>query len=264
MEKDYLNINQKLWDNKTKIHVESKFYDVEAFKKGKNSLNPIELELLGDVKEKSILHLQCHFGLDTMSLSRLGAKVTGVDLSPVAIAEANKLKNELNLDTKFIISDVYSIDEKLNSKFDVIYTSYGVIGWLPDLQKWAKLISHFLKPGGKLILIEFHPVVWMFSSDFTKIEYAYFNEETIIENSIGTYTDPNAPIEDQSVNWNHGLSEVFQALLNNGLHIDHFEEYNHSPYDCFQNTIKISEGKYQIKGLENKLPMLYSVVAQKK
>lgn len=264
MEKDYLKTNQKLWDDKTKVHLNSKFYNVESFKNGKSSLNPIELKLLGNIANKNILHLQCHFGLDSMSLSRLEANVIGVDLSTIAIEEANKLKNQLNLDTQFIQSDVYSLSEKLNSKFDIIYTSYGVLGWLPDMKKWGKVISDFLKPGGKLILVEFHPVVWMFNSGFTLIEYAYSSNQPIIENIKGTYTDQNAPIENKSISWNHGLADVFQALLSHKLEIEDFQEYNYSPYNCFQNTIKIAENQYQIKGLENKIPMLYSLIAEKK
>lgn len=264
MNRNYLVINQKLWNDKTKVHINSKFYDVEGFKKGQSSLNPIEVGLLGKVEDKRILHLQCHFGLDSMSLSRLGAKVTGVDLSNTAIDEANKLKTELDLDTQFIHSDVYTLKNKLNSKFDIVFTSYGVLGWLPDMKKWAEIISHFLKPKGKLILVEFHPVVWMFNSEFSKIEYAYTSNEPIVENTKGSYTDPEAPIENKSISWNHSLASVFTPLINNNIQINHFEEYNYSPYDCFQNIIQISEGKYQIKGLENKIPMLYSIVAQKK
>lgn len=240
MEKDYLKTNQQLWDDKTKVHLNSDFYDVEAFKKGQSSLNPIELSLLGDIRGKRILHLQCHFGLDSMSLSRMGAKVTAIDLSGMAIKQANNLKNNLGLDTKFIQSDVYSLNEKLDDKFDIIFTSYGVLGWLPDMKKWAEVVKHFLKPNGKLILVEFHPVVWMFSYDYKNISYAYSSAVPIIETTKGTYTDRKASIENKSISWNHGLAEVLQALLSKKLKIEDFQEYNYSPYDCFQNTIKIS------------------------
>jgi 2-polyprenyl-3-methyl-5-hydroxy-6-metoxy-1,4-benzoquinol methylase len=264
MEKDYLKTNQKLWDDKTKVHLNSKFYDVEGFKQGQSSLNPIELTLIGDVSNLSILHLQCHFGLDSMSLSKMGADVTGVDLSNEAIKEANKLKNELGLDTKFIQSDVYALIGTLNEKFDLVFTSYGVLGWLPDMQKWAEVVSHFLKPKGKLILVEFHPVVWMFSYDFKNIEYAYSSDGPIVEITEGSYTDQNAKIANKSISWNHGLAKVFDALLSKNLKIENFQEYNYSPYDCFNNTIEVNSKQYQIKGLENKIPMLYSIVARQK
>jgi 2-polyprenyl-3-methyl-5-hydroxy-6-metoxy-1,4-benzoquinol methylase len=262
--KDYLKTNQKLWNDKTKVHINSDFYDVESFKQGKSSLNPIELKLLGNVHGLDVLHLQCHFGLDSMSLSRLGANVTAVDLSDEAIKEAKHLKNELKLNTRFITSDVYQLNEKLDKTFDIVFTSYGVLGWLPDMKKWAETVSHFLKPDGQLILVEFHPVVWMFSDDFKNIKYPYSSSTPIIETIKGSYTDHKAEIQNESVSWNHGLAHVIKALLNENLTITHFEEYNYSPYDCFKNTIESAKGQYQVRNLENKIPMLYSLVAQKK
>lgn len=241
MEKDYISTNQKLWNDKTKVHLNSTFYDVDGFKQGKTSLKPIEIELSGNVEGKNILHLQCHFGLDSMSLSRLGANVTGVDLSNIAIDEAKNLRTELGLNTQFIQSDVYELKEKLHTKFDMVFTSYGVLGWLPDMKKWADVVSHFLKPKGKLILVEFHPVLWMFNPDFTSIEFNYSCNKPIIENTKGSYTNPDALIENRSMSWNHGLSSVFQALLTHNLEIEDFQEYNFSPYDCFQNTVKTAE-----------------------
>lgn len=259
MEEDYIIKNQKLWDHKTDIHVQSDFYDVTSFLKGQDTLNQIELDLLGEVTNKSILHLQCHFGMDTISLSRRGARATGVDFSQKAILQATALKEELGTDTTFIQSDVYSLPNHLHDKFDTVFTSYGVIGWLPDLDKWAQTIAHFLKPGGEFVMVEFHPVVWMFSSDFESIAYDYMNSRPIIEEEEGTYADPKADIKETSITWNHGLAQVINALLQSGLRLEDFQEYNYSPYDCFQKTIKIDEKKYQIKGLENKLPMVYSI-----
>src|SRR6187551_1118010 len=164
MNKDlnYLDINKASWNQRTAVHVASDFYGVDAFVKGKSSLQQIELGLLGDVAGKSILHLQCHFGQDTLSLARLGAKVTGVDLSDVAITEARKLARELGLSTDFICCNVYDLPQQLEQQFDVVFTSYGAIGWLPDLDRWAQIVRRFLKPGGRLVLVEFHPFVWMF------------------------------------------------------------------------------------------------------
>ena len=156
---DYFNINKSLWNGKTAIHVKSDFYDVESFKKGKSSLNFIELEALGDVKGKSILHLQCHFGLDTLSWARLGANVTGVDFSDKAIDYARSLNSELGLNAKFILSNVYDLKNNLDEKFDIVFTSYGTIGRLPDLNRWADVVSHFLKPGGTFFMVEFRNVV---------------------------------------------------------------------------------------------------------
>ena len=263
MEIDYIDINKKLWDNKTEIHYKSDFYDVESFLKGKDSLNQIELDLLGDIKEKKILHLQCHFGLDTISLSRHGARATGVDLSDKAIFRANQLKETLRTDTKFIQSDIFKLKDLLHDKYDIVFTSYGVIGWLPDMKKWADTVYHFLKPNGEFVMVEFHPVVWMFSYDFKKIEFNYMDSSPIIEELEGTYTDREAEIKDKSVTWNHGLGNVIDSLVKSGLKLQDFKEYDFSPYNCFDKTIKIGDNKYQIEGLENKIPMIYSIKATK-
>ncbi|MFN7118138.1 MAG: class I SAM-dependent methyltransferase [Saprospiraceae bacterium] len=257
----YLDVNRALWNNKTQYHLQSDFYEVEAFKKGKSSLNSIELEQLGDVRNKTLLHLQCHFGQDTLSWARMGASVTGIDFSDEAIKAARHLAQELNIEADFIQSNVY--DVKLARQFDIIFTSYGVIGWLPDLEKWAQVIANHLKPGGEFHLIEFHPVVWMFDNDFQYIQYSYFNREDIIEEVHGSYADRSAPIVGQSVSWNHSLDEVLGALLRQGLRIEHFAEYDYSPYNCFVNTVQIAENQWQIKGLEGKIPMVYALKARK-
>ena len=263
-ENNYIEINKHSWNNRTEIHLKSDFYDLEGFLEGKTSLNPIELELLEDVKGKSILHLQCHFGQDSISLSRLGAEVTGVDLSDKAIESAIKIAKETNSNAQFICCDLYELENHLDKQFDIVFTSYGTITWLPDLEKWGKLISRFLKPGGKFVFVEFHPVVWMFDDQFEKIAYNYFNVEPIIETENGTYTDKDAKISQSYVTWNHSMSEVFGSLLNNSMEIIDVQEYDHSPYNVFSNMIELEPKKFRIKHLENKIPMVYSVVAKKK
>ncbi|WP_282035662.1 class I SAM-dependent methyltransferase [Saccharicrinis aurantiacus] len=263
---DYISINKNLWNKKTEIHYKSKFYDVDSFLKGKDSLNPIELELLGNLDGKKVLHLQCHFGMDTISLARHGAISTGVDFSDEAIKKAKELNSSLSTNASFIHSDIYKLPDVLDEKFDIIYTSYGVIGWLPDMEKWAEIINHFLKPGGKLVFVEFHPIVWMFSYDFKKVEFNYSDSEAIIEELEGTYTDSESSSNmiEKSVCWNHGLSTVINSIIKTGLSINDFQEYNYSPYNCFENTIEIEKNKYKIKGLEDKFPLVYSLVATKK
>ncbi|MGM1055492.1 MAG: class I SAM-dependent methyltransferase [Bacteroidota bacterium] len=260
---NYIDINKKLWNQKTEIHYDSDFYDVDSFIKGKDSLNPIEIGLLGKIKGKRILHLQCHFGQDTISLARHGALPTGIDFSENAIKKAKRLNESIGTNAKFIKSDIYKLPEILDEKFDIVFTSYGVIGWLPEMNKWADIINHFLKPGGEFIMVEFHPVIWMFSNDFKQIEFSYMDSAPIIEELEGTYTDRNAQIKEKSVSWNHGLSTVLDSLIKSGLVITDFKEYNYSPYDCFNNTIKTDDGNYKIKGLEDKIPMVYSVKAKK-
>ncbi len=263
-EENYFEINRNAWNNKTEIHIQSEFYAVDEFIKGKNSLNEIELKLLGDVKGKSILHLQCHFGQDTISLSRLGAIATGVDISDRAIEKAGQIAKETGSDTRFICCNVYDLPNHSQEQFDIVFTSYGTIGWLPDLNKWAHIISTYLKPGGKFIFVEFHPVVWMFDNDFSNISYNYFNTGAIIETESGTYADQSAAITQELVGWNHSLSEVVNSLIKNGLEINSLDEFDYSPYHCFKQSEEIEKGKYRIQHLGNKIPMLYSVLATKK
>ena len=263
-EKDYIKQNREGWNKKLDFHLQSEFYDLSGFLQGKSSLQEIELGLLGDIAGMKILHLQCHFGLDTLSLARLGAEVTGVDLSDKAIAKAEEIAEKTGLDANFICCDLYELPHHLHGKFDMVYTTYGTIGWLPDLDKWASLISGFLRPGGELLFIEFHPVVWMFDDNFEKVGYDYFNTGPIVETETGTYADPNASLEQELVSWNHSLDEVFQNLLKAGLEITLFEEYNYSPYDCFKNTQEEELGRFRIKHLKHKIPMVYALKAKKK
>ncbi|MDO5615919.1 MAG: class I SAM-dependent methyltransferase [Cruoricaptor ignavus] len=263
-EDNYIEINRQSWNNKTEIHLKSKFYDLDNFLKGKTSLNGIELDLLGDVTGKNILHLQCHFGQDTISLGRLGADVTGVDLSDKAIESARQLAKQTRTKANFICCDIYDLPNHLNEKFDIIFTSYGTIGWLPDLDKWANIIAKFLKPNGQFVFVEFHPVVWMFDDDFNKIEYRYFNSGAILATENGTYADKKADITQSYIVWNHGISEVLNSLIKNGLEIMSFDEFDYSPYNCFNKTTEFEPQKYRIKHLDNKIPMVYSITAKRK
>ncbi|WP_089890589.1 class I SAM-dependent methyltransferase [Chitinophaga arvensicola] len=257
---DYIPTNKELWNKRTAVHVDSDFYDMPGFLSGKSSLKEIELPLLGNITGKQILHLQCHFGQDTLSLVRMGAIATGVDLSDAAIAKANELSRQLELENKasFVCCDLYSAPEHLTGTFDTVFTSYGTIGWLPDLDKWAGVVNHFLKPGGSFVMADFHPVIWMMDDNMQKLFYSYFNTETIIEETEGTYTDRDSNIQHASYSWNHPLSEIVTALTAQGLQLQVLQEFDYSPYNCFRNTVE-KDGRFYIKGLEGKLPMVYAL-----
>jgi len=260
---NYFEANKNLWNKRVAVHQKSKLYDVEGFKKGKTSLQHIELEELGDVKGKSLLHLQCHFGLDSLSWARMDAKVTGVDFSDEAINLARSLNDELNLDAKFICSNIYDIKKHLDEKFDIIFTSYGTIGWLNDLNEWGRLIAKYLKPGGTFYIVDFHNVLWMFDEEFKKLKYSYFFEkEPIAEENEGTYADRDAKIKQVEYGWNHPLSEVINSLILNGLQIEFLHEFPYSVYDVFPNTVKGEDGWWRLKGLENIIPMMFSIKAK--
>lgn len=262
-EEKYFKSNQELWNKRTAIHKSSDFYDLDGFRKGKNVLNEIELNELGQVSGISMLHLQCHFGLDSMSWSRLGAQVTGVDFSKSAIDTAEDLNTELGLDANFICSNIYDLKNNLDQKYDIVFTSYGTIGWLPDLERWADTIRHFLKPGGIFYIAEFHPVIWMFDDDFSKLTYSYFNQGVIETEQEGTYADKHSKIKQKEYSWNHSIGDVVNALIKFGLSLQSLNEFNYSPYDCFPNTIKNEEGNFYIQGYEGVLPMVYSIKAVK-
>ena len=259
----YFAANKHLWNQRTAVHKDSSFYNLAGFKAGLTVLTPIELNELGDVKGKKMLHLQCHFGMDSLNWARLGADLTGVDLSDEAIKEAKQLNDELGMNAKFVCCNVYDTSEYVKEQFDIVFTSYGTIGWLPDLQPWAKMIAERLKPGGVFYMADFHPVLWMFDDEFTHFQYAYENREVIVTESEGTYTDRDAAIKGKEYGWNHSISEILNALISQGLEIKHFNEFMYSPYACFRNTVEFEKDKWQIKGLEGKIPMVYSIKAKK-
>jgi SAM-dependent methyltransferase len=185
-----------------------------------------------------------------MSLSRMGAKATGIDLSNKAIERAKEIALRLNLDTDFICCDLYDAPNHLNEKFDIVFTSYGTIGWLPDLDKWAKVVSHFLKPNGKFIMADFHPVVWMYDNDFKEVFYSYFNIEPIIEEETGTYAEKDAQLSTKTISWNHPISEILNSLISNNLEINSFNEYDYSPYSCFNALKNLNPISLELKHLK--------------
>lgn len=262
-ERDYLQINKHNWNKRTESHFDSDFYNVEGFLKGETSLNPPELELLGDLKGKKVLHLQCHFGLDTFSMQRLGAEATGVDLADKAIEKAKDLAEKTGLNSQFVNCDLYSLPDHLDEKFDIVFTSYGTVGWLPDMQEWGGVVAQFLKPGGRFIMVDFHPALWMLDEEnMEKVEYHYFTDRAIVVDEQGTYANRDSEETVKSVWWNHSLSEIMNALLKQNLQLIEFNEYNYSCYDCFPNLEKIDEKKYQPISVGGKLPMMFSLVMQ--
>lgn len=224
--KDFIEINRQCWNLRTDIHVGSAFYDMAGFKAGQSSLKPFELALLGDVAGRSILHLQCHFGQDTLSLARLGAEATGVDFSKSAIEVARETAAELGLSADFVLSNVLELD--LGRTFDTVFASYGVLGWIPDVADWMRIASRHLAPGGELILVEFHPLIWLFDE---KAPVDYFHSpEPDVEMQQGSYTDGGEDVEITSCYWDHTLSDVLAGARQAGLEVTLFEEYDHSPY----------------------------------
>jgi len=262
--------NLALWDELTAIHERSAFYDVEGFLAGRERLGPIELaELAPDVPGRSLLHLQCHFGLDTLCWARHGARVTGVDFSGAAIALARRLASEAGLPATFVESDLYELPRRLSERFDIVYTSWGVLIWLPDLERWARLIADFLAPGGVFYIAEFHPIAFTLddgSHEAVAGRDFYFHraQPHAWENDgSGSYAEPSArvaaPIQYE---WNHPLGEIVTALLEAGLRIDYLHEFPYTPDGLDWPALATGEdGLTRVRGLEDRFPLSFSIRA---
>ena len=257
--KKHIETNKEAWNKRTPIHIKSKFYNNKKFKQGETSLKSIELSAIGNVYRKSLLHLQCHFGQDSISLARMGAKVTAVDFSNVAINAAKKISLETNIHVDFIESNVLEL--RLNKEFDIIFTSYGVLGWLPDLNIWAAIISNHLKKGGLFLLTEFHPFLEIIKNN----GYDYFySPKPDIETENGSYTDGGEELITKTCWWNHSLTDIFSALESNGLKLIDFKEFDFSPF-LLDGMIKKEKDKYVLKERQKlSTPYIFNLKATKK
>lgn len=262
----HLRSNRDLWDALTTVHEQSAYYDVAGFLAGRSRLHPLEREALGDVAGRSLLHLQCHFGLDTLSWARLGAHVTGVDFSPAAIALARRLAAETGLPATFVESDVLALPEALSGQFDIVYTSYGVLIWLPDLAAWGRTVAHFLRPGGTFFIAEFHPFSLIFGEDPPlQIGEPYFTSgEPVAWEVQGSYADRSAEVaHDVSYEWPHPLSEIFAALLGAGLRIEAFDEYDYAYDALLPGMVQGEDGAYRLAEHGRSVPLMFSLRATK-
>ncbi len=255
-----LRTNRRLWDHWTELHERSAFYDLSGFRAGRSSLNPIERRELGEVRGRSLLHLQCHFGLDTLSWARLGARVTGVDFSPRSIELARSLAEEFDLEAHFLCADLYELGDTIDSRFDIVFTSYGVLWWLPDLHRWAQVIADRLLPGGLFYMVEYHPFLNLLDDDGELLGTKYFpaHEPERYEVSGSYAVAGDASYE--CFGWVHSLSEIVNALLDAGLRIDFLHEHDYSPYGCFPFLEEREPGRYQVKG-RAEIPVLFSARA---
>lgn len=259
--------NRQLWNAWTRQHRDASFYDVAGFKAGATRLQALELAELGDVRGKTLLHLQCHFGLDTLSLARNhGAVVTGVDLSDEAIRTARALRDELAIPARFVCCDVYDLPQHVpDERFDVVFTSYGVLCWLPDLDRWAALVARYLKPGGVFYMVEFHPLIEALD-ETGRLARPYFGPEPVEGHYGASYAAEQGAAGTASTHvayeWRHPVGEVVTALIGAGLHLEFLHEHATMPYDCFPHLEEHAPGQYGLRGRPNVAPLLYSVRAR--
>lgn len=262
--------NLKVWDRLVEINFRSRLYDVEGFVSGKSSLSSIEVkEIGGKVAGKSVLHLQCHFGMDTLSLVRLGAKsVTGVDFSPVAIARARTLAKETHLEGKaeFLCSDVYELPRTLARRFDFVYTGGGTLFWLKDLERWGKIVASALRPKGRFYIAEFHPFANVFDEEAPSpsIRYPYSHgKHPIISKVHGAYSEPKADFHGEEHGWGYGMGELVGSLIDAGLRIDFLHEFDSVGYKRFPFLKKRKDGRWTWKDPSITIPLVFSLLATK-
>ena len=262
---EYMDVNQRFWDEAVNLHARSKFYDLETFKKTKNSLLQVELKELGEVKGKSMLHFQCHFGMDTLSWAKMGAKVTGVDFSKKAIDFANNLAKEMKITSTFVHSNVYDLPNVLNEKFDIVYMSYGVLCWLDDLKKLSKVITHFLKPNGIFYIIESHPFLDMLEEENGRlvIRYPYFKDKPSKYVQDGTYATSERLENNVTYEWNHSISEIINSLIECGMKMEFFHEFPFLEFK-YNSLFHQREDRYwELVDPTVKIPLMFSIKAEK-
>lgn len=256
-------LNRAMWDVKTPLHLVSPGYDVAGFKAGRSSLRPHEIADLGDVRGKDLIHLQCHFGLDTLSWARLGAKVTGLDFSEAAVQAAMELARAADIDARFVTSDVYDAPSAVAGRtFDIVYTGVGALCWIPDMDRWARVVRDLLRPGGQLYLFEFHPARWMFEgSSFSRIEIRddYFTPPEGYTAAGGvTYSDTSIPPDaTPTVQWNHPIGEVVTALCGVGMRIQSLHEMDRDVLCRWEGMERSEDGMYRMPPGRPSLPLMY-------
>ena len=272
----YREANRARWDESVAVHAASEFYGVDRFLAGESTLLPLDLDEVGDVAGKSLLHLQCHFGLDTLSWARLGAEVVGVDFAPSAVDTAREIAAQAGLNAEFVESELYASPEVMRDRlgtFDLVYVNIGALCWLPDIAGWAKVCAGFLTDGGQLYLRDVHPITFSVDDDAPvgelPLRYPYFETEQPLHwSGDGDYADPAASFEHQeSYEWNHGLGQIVTAVLEAGLQLDFLHEQDWTVYPALPWLVETERGVWRLPDVEGKpdrrLPLMFSLRATK-
>ncbi len=264
----YIDTNRNLWNLWTKFNAESDEYShlLNQLKAGETTLRAVELEELDDVKGRTLLHLQCHFGLDTLSWAREGAIATGVDISEEAIHLARFLSQELNIEAEFICSDIYKLSTVFDKQFDIVYTSGGVLCWLPDLNRWAEIIIRYLKPGGIVYIIESHPIVRVFKprtdGKGKPVEWNYFDRGPIAVEERRSNGNSMPHVPHVAYYWPHSLGEIVTALCSVGLRLEFLHEFPEMVEE--RSFDEIEPGRYKVRVYRNiAIPGQFSILARR-
>jgi SAM-dependent methyltransferase len=261
---EWLRTNLANWEDRVPVHAASEFYDLAGFRAGRSTLPPEHVAEVGDVTGRSLLHLQCHMGQDTLSWARLGARVTGLDFSPSAIGTARSLAADLGLSedrARFVVSDVYDAPAALGGeRFDVVHTGAGALVWLPDLTRWARVVAELLAPGGLLHLWEFHPLTDVLADDGRTLAYDYFDATGRTFDFPHTYTDGPALTHTVTVQWQHPLGEVVTALAAAGLRVRSLTESPTIPYRRYP-VLRRTPAGYAFPPGHPGVPLTYTLLA---
>jgi SAM-dependent methyltransferase len=264
---DRLDLNRKMWDERVPIHLGSDLYDVAAFRSGErpNRLREFEPTEVGDVRGRDLVHLQCHIGTDTLSWARLGARVVGLDFSQPAIDAARLLADEIGVEAEFVCADALDAVTALGRTFDIVYTGFGAVIWIPDIRRWAQVCADLLRPGGFLYLAEFHPFIRIFAWEGDRvIENDYFDRAPAFDDTPGTYTDFDAPTENNaSYEWHHTLGDVVTAIADAGLVLELLSEHDHTLYPRWPWLVDDGSGIFRTPAGIPRLPLRYSLRARK-
>ena len=267
---DAHDANRAWWDAAVPVHLASDFYDVEGWLAGERGPKPREVAVLGDVTGLDLVHLQCHFGKDTLGWARAGATVTGLDFSGAAIDAARDLADRAGLSGRadFVCAPVADAVTALDGRrFDLVYVSLGALCWLPRIEEWADQVAALLRPGGRLFLHEVHPVSMALADDDLTVVYPYFEQaEPYADAEPGTYADPSATEAlpgDPTYGWNHGLGEIVGALLSRGLRLDLLDEHDWTSFRRYPWLVETEEELFVVPEGRLRVPLSFTLVATK-
>ncbi|MEI2786690.1 MAG: class I SAM-dependent methyltransferase [Candidatus Nanopelagicales bacterium] len=268
---DYVEVNRRNWDERARVHASSQEYGLERFHGDPAFLSDVvryDQPRLGDIAGQRVVHLQCHIGTDTLSLARLGAQVTGLDLSGESLRVARDLAGGA---VEYVQAEVYQAREVLEGQFDLVYTGIGALCWLPDVHRWAQVVASLLRPGGRLFIREGHPVLWAMDYDTPgelRITYPYFTTtDPIVETVPTSYAGTDQTIANATTHsWNHGLAEIVTALLDNGMTLTALEEHRSVPWNPFPAGMMRQGdlGEFFLIEHPERLPLTYTLQALKR
>lgn len=266
--------NRAWWNERARAHRETAFYQqyIRRLQEGGLALLPLEVGELGDLSGQRVLHAQCHIGTDTLSLARLGADVTGVDFSEVAIEEARRLSRDLEIPAHFEVLEISELEARFAQQFQLVFASHGVLTWIPDLTPWARQLAACLEPGGKLFLSESHPLTWAIDDKAPihdgalRLALPYLSQgqaQTFVE--AGSYADPHMETRfNKTMEYCWGLGDVVNALIQAGLQIEALHEHPLGFYPTIASMTQGEDGHYRLPPpLHGKFPLTFTVHARK-